>query len=180
MSVKPLIQLSRNNFTKQDTILRTPCKEVSDFDDDFQQMVDNLLDTFYHHRIAVGLAASQIGISACVTIVNINKDDPESTLVIVNPVILSATGKKDRKKESCLSLPHYQGEVERRYKIKISYQDRYGDFHELKASGFFARVLFHEIDHLDGVLYVDRMDNLSNLEPVDFFRESPNGEEYIN
>jgi len=70
-----------------------------------------------------------------------------------------------------MSLPHYQGEVTRRKKIHISYQDRFGEQKEMKASGFLARIIAHEIDHLEGFLYVDRMEENSTLETVDFFEK---------
>jgi len=103
-------------------------------------------------------------------VINLNENKEEPTLILVNPKILSTSGKKDKKKESCMSLPHYRGEVERRYKISISYLDRIGKAAQLDAEGFLARVISHEIDHLEGILYIDRMESLSSLEPVDFFK----------
>jgi peptide deformylase len=170
MSVLSILQLDREAFTIPDTSLRLSSHEVLAFDGKFQKLVDDLIDTLKHHRIAVGLAAPQVGVALKVAVINLREDKLEPTLVIANPQVLSVSGKKEKKKESCMSLPHFRGEVERRDKIAVSYQDRFGARMTLKAEGFLARVVAHEIDHLDGVLYVDRMVALSNLEPVDFFK----------
>lgn len=169
MSILPILQLNRHEFSKKDTSLRVPSQEVVDFGESFQRMVDDLIETMKHHKIAIGLSAPQVGILLKVSVINLNADKAEPTLIIVNPKILSISGKKDKKKESCMSLPHYRGEVERKHKISISYQDRFGKFQHLEAEGFLARVIGHEINHLEGILYIDEMESLSGLEPVDFF-----------
>jgi len=170
MSILPILQLNRHEFSKKDTSLRVSSQEVVDFGDSFQKIVDDLIETMKHHKIAIGLAAPQVGIPLKVSVINLNENKAEPTLIIVNPKILSTSGKKDKKKESCMSLPHYRGEVERKYKISISYQDRFGKPKHLEAEGFLAHVLGHEIDHLEGILYIDKMESLSGLEPVDFFK----------
>lgn len=170
MSILPIVQLDHHEFGKKDTSLRIISQEVVDFGDSFQKIVDDLIETMKHHKIAIGLAAPQVGISLKVSVINLNENKEEPTLIIVNPKILSTSGKKDKKKESCMSLPHYRGEVERKHKINISYQDRFGKVNQLETEGFLARVLSHEIDHLDGILYIDKMESLNGLEPVDFFK----------
>ena len=170
MSILPILQLNRHEFSKKDTSLRVPSQEVIDFGESFQKIVDDLIETMKHHKIAIGLAAPQVGIALKVSVINLNENKEEPTLIIVNPKILSTSGKKDKKKESCMSLPHFRGEVERKHKISISFQDRFGKAQHLEAEGFFARVLCHEIDHLEGTLYVDKMERLSSLEAVDFFK----------
>jgi peptide deformylase len=170
MSILPIVQLNHHEFSKKDTSLRTSSLEVTDFGDAFQKIVDDIIETMKHHKIAIGLAAPQVGIALKVSVINLNENKAEPTLVLANPKIISTSGKKDKKKESCMSLPHYRGEVERKDKISISYQDRFGKPQHLEAKGFLARVLSHEIDHLNGLLYVDRMKSLDDLEPVDFFK----------
>ena len=172
MSILTLVQLNKNEFGKKNTSLRVPSQEVSDFGESFQKIVDDLIETLKYHKIAIGLSAPQVGIPSRLSVINLNKEKVEPTLIIVNPKILLISGKKDKKKESCMSLPHFRGEVERKYKISISYQDRFGKSNHLEAEGFLARVLCHEIDHLEGILYVDRMKSLSELEPVDFFKNT--------
>lgn len=171
MSILPLVQISTEDLSNKENPLKKPCNDVDDFGSDFQKIVDDLIETFWSHRIAVGLAAPQIGIQLRVAVINQKNNEGEPDLLIVNPKIISNTGKKDRRMESCMSLPHYAGEVERRHKISISYQDRFGEIRKLEASGFLARIILHEIDHLEGFLYVDRMSSLSRLESTDIFNK---------
>lgn len=167
MSKLQVIQLIGDNIYNKETSLRRPSATVTDFGDEFQKEVDSLLETFYGWKIAVGLSAPQVGIQKRVAIVNMDKTKPEETLVIINPEIQSESGKKDVKKESCLSVPGVRGEVERRHKIHITYQDRHGVKKQLGAEGFLARIFMHEIDHLNGILFVDRMSADAKLEPLD-------------
>lgn len=171
MTLRALVQLDKKDFFRRDVSLRSPVAAVTDFGYEFQQLVDDLIETLNHHQIAVGLAAPQINIGKQVVVINLSPDKKEPTLVLVNPRIISTSGKKDTKKESCMSLPHFRGAVERRYKCQVEFQDRHGQKHILNAKGFLARVIAHEVDHLQGVLYVDHMDDEAKLEPVDFFEE---------
>jgi peptide deformylase len=170
MSIIPLVQLDRAEFENKDVSLRQTSEEVSDFSDAFQKKVDDLLDTFWSHNIAVGLAAPQIGMQLKLAVINHKRDKATPMLIIVNPKILSTSGKKDKKKESCMSLPDYAGDVERRTKLVLQYQDRYGEPQQMEAEGFLARVIQHEVDHLEGYLYIDRMKDLSKLETTDIFK----------
>jgi peptide deformylase len=168
MSIRQLVQLEHACFQTKETLLRKQTLKVVDFNNDLKKQVVDLIDTLMYHKIAIGLAAPQIGIQARFCAINLKQDD-SVTLVLINPEILSTSGKKDRKKESCMSLPHYRGAVERRDKVHIKYQNENGEHKNLEANGFFARVICHEIDHLDGMLYLDRMENPNTLEPVTFF-----------
>jgi peptide deformylase len=171
MSVLPLVQISKHDMSKRDSPLRAPSEEVTDFGEEFQKIVEDLVETFMQHKIAIGLAAPQVGIQLKLAVINLSKDRTEPPLILVNQKVLSTRGKKDKKKESCMSLPHYAGEVERRQKIHLSYQDRFGSDKTLQAEGFLARVVAHETDHLEGFLYVDRMIDLSKLEATDIFAQ---------
>lgn len=172
MSVVRLVQLNRDHFDYKHPILRNPSDPVTDFGPSLQQLIQDLLDTLLHHKIAVGLAAPQIGVKLRVAVINTQKEKiPSTSLILINPKTLSTAGKKDRKKEACMSLPGFQGEVERRHKIAISYQNITGGTEHLEADGYLARVVSHEIDHLDGILYIDRMSPSSNLQPADFFKD---------
>jgi peptide deformylase len=159
MTILPLVQLERSNFMSKDTPLRRPSNEVIDFGSDFQKVVDDLIETFLSHNIAVGLAAPQVGIALRLAVINVSKGKKDETLVVVNPRILSRDEKKELKRESCMSLPGYGGDVERSYKMEVSFQDRYGERQVMEPKGYLARVFQHEIDHLDGFLYLDRMDD---------------------
>lgn len=157
-----LIQLEKKDFFNKASKLRDRSLPVTDFGVDFQQEVDNLLETFMSWKIAVGLSAPQVGIKKRLAVISLDKNN--EPLIIVNPVIISDSGKKDTKKESCMSLPNVRGDVVRRYKLSVKFQDRFGEEKSIDAEGFLARVILHEIDHLDGILFVDRMDNNKQLE----------------
>lgn len=167
MKTLGIIQLERSDFYNKQVSLRNKSVDVTDFGDEFQKEVDVLIDTFRKWKISVGLSAPQIGIFKRFSIINLDKSKTEDDLIIVNPEIKSITGKKIIKKESCLSLPLVRGEVERRDKLVLAYQDRYGKANEIILEGFKSRVVQHEIDHLDGILFVDRMNPDKVLEDLD-------------
>ncbi len=144
-------------------------KEISKPVEKFDKELHTLLDDMYETMIAkngVGLAAIQIGVPQQVLIINIpietESDDPqkqqpkENTLEIINPVILKLEG-KNRYQEGCLSVPGYFEEVERYKKIKLEYQDRNGERIILEDDDFLAIALQHEIDHLGGKLFVEKL-----------------------
>lgn len=168
MSVRELITVSSDGSALSSFDLRRSCDPVVDFGPTLQALVEDLKDTLMHHRIAVGLAAPQIGVSLRVFVVNL-KQENEHTLVIINPTVKSYSGKKDKKKESCMSVPHFRGEVERRNNVTISYVDTGNGPQSIDVHGYLARVFMHELDHLDGVLYPDRTCGWTRLEPVTFF-----------
>lgn len=168
MSIQPIVQLGSPQDHSTRAVLQQPTHDVVDFGATFQQLVDDLLDTLGANQLAVGLAAPQIGSNLRVAVVDLKNDPRQSPLVIANPVATGYSGKKDVKMESCMSVPNYRGPVERRNKISVRYQDRLGKVKVIQAQGFLARVLAHEIDHLDGVLYLGRMTNESDLEYADF------------
>ena len=172
MSVLPIIQLEKTDFTKKGTIVRQTSQQVSDFGDDFQKFIDELVETLKDSPISIGLSAPQVGKLVRVSVINLNEGKKEPTLIIVNPQVISLSGKKDKKKESCMSLPHYRGEVERRKKVTLAFQDRHGVQHQEIFEGFLAHVIGHEVDHLDGILYIDRMKKGVKLEPADFFKNT--------
>lgn len=166
MSTYKILEVDRGCLENPDALLCTPASEVLDYGDSLQCIVDNLIETLYSSEIAVGLSATQVGISLRIAVINIERNNPDDTLVMINPVVLATGGKKDKKKEQCLSVPNLRGEVERRHKISIEYTNRYGANQTLQSEGFAARVIAHEIDHLNGILYIQRMDSLDDLEDI--------------
>ncbi|BCJ88414.1 hypothetical protein skT53_33990 [Effusibacillus dendaii] len=132
-------------------ILRQPCKPISDFDQSVRQLLDDLTDTMCHHA-GVGLAAPQIGISLQAAVVDIGT----GPLELLNPVIRKEEGTQSSV-ESCLSFPGTTLKLERPEKIWVSAKNSSGEDIRLEAFGFLARVICHEIDHLNGVLFFDRM-----------------------
>lgn len=135
------------------------------------KIIEDLRDTLRSDDLSVGLAAPQIGYNLAIAIVNLQKNNPDRDLIMINPVVKSETGQWDEKYESCMSIPHKKGQVKRRKKISVSYLDLDGNEQVIDATGFEARVIMHEIDHLNGVLFVDRMEKGANLEDTDLFRE---------
>ncbi len=167
--MKPIIELEYKDFfdTGMDSPLRRVSTPVNDFGDGLHRDVALLKQSFRSMNISVGLAAPQIDINKRICIMNLNKEEDEDT-VLINPVIVSNTGKMKSVNESCLSLPRYRGPVKRKEELTVRYQDTNGKSRSLEAIGFLARVILHEIDHLDGILFVDRMENRDDLEQVDF------------
>jgi peptide deformylase len=171
MSVVQILQLSRADFQGTPTSLRKPSIDVEKFDDEFKSRLKDLIDTFESHKIAVGLSAPQIGCNLRFFIVNVNKGKLFPHRIIVNPTVLETGRDREAKYESCMSLPDYKGPVERSFWIKISYKDENGKVRSDRYEGFLARVIQHEMDHLDGILFVDRMVSIEKLEQTDLFKK---------
>lgn len=171
MSIRNIITLKENEFFDPSVSLRRPSVAVTEFDSNLRGLVADLTDTLNNHSIAVGLSAPQIGVKLCVAVVNIKKKDGKDPLVLINPKVTNSSERAETRLEACMSLPFFQGEVERPVRIRASYLDPEGNKREIKAEGFLARVLLHEIDHLNGVLYVDRMKKGHDLVKADFFEK---------
>ena len=137
-----------------DAVLRQKSDPVAVIDEEIVQLVDNMLQTLYDAE-GVGLAAPQVGASERVIVVDAGHCDPEyKPMGMINPEILLKEG-EDIREEGCLSLPEIYGEVERAYKISVRWSNTEGERVEAEAEGLLARVIQHEIDHLDGVLIID-------------------------
>ena len=134
-----------------DPILRKVCKPVENFDSKLGELIDDMIETL-HHAEGLGLAAPQVGILRRVCIVEYDDELYE----LVNPKLVKSKG-KCVDNEGCLSVPGYRGLVERPEQIDITYFDRNGKQNKLHAEGYFARVFLHEMDHLDGILFCDKM-----------------------
>lgn len=147
MAIKKILQIG-------DKILRTVSKPVEKIDDGIIALLEDIKDTLIFSKGA-GLAAPQIGVNLRVFSVNLE----EGYYEFINPVILKTSGKQFGP-EGCLSVLNKQGDVERPNKVIVKYQDRNGDFYKLTAYDFFAKAICHEYDHLDGILYVDKAQNL--------------------
>lgn len=134
-----------------DELLRKKSKPVRVFDEYLWNLLDDMKDTM-HHKNGAGLAAVQVGILKRVVIVEANN----MFIELVNPVIVKERG-EDIEEEGCLSVGTMTGRVKRPMEVTVVAQDRYGYNFTLTGEKFLARVLCHEIDHLDGVLFVDKM-----------------------
>lgn len=169
MSIRTIVTISPEQISDRTHPLFHGCVAVNDFGNFTEELVQDLIDTLFAHKIAVGLAAPQIGVAVRVAVVNTAKESQGRTLVFCNPRVISESGKKDKKLESCMSLPGVGGVVQRREKLRVEFQTVEGIRQTLEFSGFNARVVAHEIDHLNGKLYVDRMQLGESVRPVDIF-----------
>ena len=153
MTIKPLIILP-------DPVLRQLSKPVETVDADVRRLADDMLDTMYDAP-GIGLAAIQIGIPRQMLVIDVSKEGEEKQpLVFINPKILTTSDERSVYEEGCLSIPDYYAEVERPATITVEYIDLEGKQLTVKADGLLATCLQHEIDHLNGVLFIDHISKL--------------------
>ena len=155
---------TRNIVKIGDETLRKTCRVQEKFDHRLAVLLNDMADTMYKAE-GVGLAAPQVGILRRVAVVDITEDH-SGLLEMVNPDILETEGIQTGR-EGCLSVPGRQGVVTRPMRIRAQYQDRKGNLMEIETEGFEARAICHEIDHLDGRLYVDIMDRELTKEEIE-------------
>jgi peptide deformylase len=135
---------------------------------EFERLIDDMIETM-HEYDGIGLAAPQVHASTRIVVIEVpiseeNEEDAEAPLtVLVNPIVTPVGERRVLGWEGCLSLPEMRGQVIRWDQIHLDAQDRHGNAIDADYSGFFARVIQHECDHLDGVLYVDRMEGMRSL-----------------
>ena len=147
MAVRNIVQLG-------DEVLRKKCFEVTDFGTKTHELLDDMRDTLIKAEGA-GIAAPQVGVLRRIFIVSVDGEYYEC----INPQIVSAKGSQTGD-EGCLSVRGKCGEVERPYKVTVKALDRYGRPFTVKAEGFLARAFCHENDHLNGILYIDKANNV--------------------
>ncbi len=148
----------RNIFVLPDPVLRQKAKKVTKMDKSVERLIDDMIETM-RAAAGIGLAAPQVGVPLKVAVIEIPGDE---VIVLVNPEIVKREGERVIG-EACLSIPGYQGEIKRSVLVKVKAQDRLGRKIRLKAEELLAQALEHEIDHLNGVLYVDRLDGPDKL-----------------
>ena len=142
-----------------DRVLRQPAKRITKVDDDLRTLAKQMLQTMYSED-GVGLAAPQVGIHKQLVVIDCKPDDPTNPpLILINPTITQYGSKTCALQEGCLSIPNVFLDVVRPEEIEVSFKDENGRPRKIKASGFLARVIQHELDHLNGVMFVDRVDN---------------------
>jgi len=157
--------------TFPDPFLRLKAKAVKKFDKDLQDLIDNMFETM-RNEPGVGLAAPQIGQSLRLVVVEYAEDPEEEDApapkpkryVLVNPEIVERSEEMVEGMEGCLSVPGLMGKVNRHEAVTVKAQTRHGKPQKVKAQGWMARIIQHEMDHLDGVLYIDRASEI--YEPV--------------
>ncbi len=142
----------RSIVTVGNDILREQCKPVTVFDDKLSVLIDDMIDTMFKAN-GVGLAAPQVGILKQVVVIC---PDGKTIYELVNPVIVAASGKQVGQ-EGCLSVPNRYGTVQRPKHLTVKYQDRFGEEKTIKTHGFLSVIFCHEVDHLSGILYIDKL-----------------------
>ena len=141
-------------------ILSKPVLPVTDINGDLQQKIDDMAQTMYQAP-GVGLAASQVGINQCFLVYDVSpRDDKRALHVLINPRIVCQEGEVLSENEGCLSVPDYRSDVVRFSQIQVEAVDRDGKPLSFAAEGYLAIVLQHEIDHLQGILFIDRISAL--------------------
>ena len=142
-----------------DPILRQQAAPVDSFDEELRTLVRDMIETM-HAAPGIGLAGPQVNVSSRVAVVDVTAgEDPDAVLVLVNPVIDETSG-SESDEEGCLSIPGLTDKVERATSIRLRAQDVDGREFELEAQDLTARAIQHEIDHLDGILFIDRLRGL--------------------
>ena len=144
--------------TLPDPVLRQKAKKVANIDGSVRKRVDDMIDTM-RAVSGAGLAAPQIGVPLRIAVIEI---PGEEVITLINPHIIKKQGER-MIEEACLSVPGYQGEVKRAVTVKVKAQDRQGREFRIKGEGLLAQALEHEIDHLNGVLYIDHIENEEKL-----------------
>ena len=151
----------RKIFENGDPCLRKTSKPVLLFDDRLHSLLDDMADTLYKAN-GVGLAAPQIGFLKRIVVIDIL--DGNGLIEMINPKILACSGEQTGP-EGCLSVPGFQGTVTRPNSVTVLFQDRNGETRQMTGSELFARAGCHELDHLDGKLYIDIAKNLEAVQP---------------
>jgi len=146
--------------TYPDKFLKKPTEPVENIDGQTQKIIDNMAATMYAAP-GIGLAAIQVGIGQSILVYDVQQQEEGRLLeVLVNPKIITAEGEILSENEGCLSVPDYRADVKRHASILVEGFDRDGEPLRLEASGMLAIVLQHEIDHLNGTLFIDRISSL--------------------
>ncbi|MGI6126825.1 MAG: peptide deformylase [Planifilum sp.] len=153
-----------------DPILREKAKPVKKFNERLHKLLDDMAETMYDAR-GVGLAGPQVGVLKRVIVV----DPGDGLIEVVNPELIDPEGEQ-LGTEGCLSIPNLAGEVRRAERLIVKGQDRFGEPLEMEAEGYLARVFQHEVDHLNGVLFIDRADRVYHPEE----EEDGEGEERLS
>lgn len=167
---------------RDEAVLRKKSSKVRRFDPALERLIADMIETMRAHR-GVGLAAPQIGVLQRVIVAELPAEKPgqEETprrsgtlFVLCNPEITSSSPEEQVGEEGCLSLAGWYGEVARAQAVEVRFQDRHGRRKKMRAEGYLARILQHELDHLEGILFTDRVTDLSTLvRPAEEGKEAP-------
>jgi peptide deformylase len=165
MPKRPIIKLP-------DPRLRKPSKPVPEVTDEVRALLDDMLDTMYDAP-GIGLAAIQIGVAKRLVVIDLAKDDePKNPLFLINPKIVWTSEEARVHEEGCLSIPEYYAEVERPERCRVRFLDREGKPQELDCEGLLATCVQHEVDHTNGVLFIDHLSRLKRERVIKKFAKA--------
>jgi peptide deformylase len=142
-----------------DRRLTTPSAPVARIDEDLLRLFDDMLETMYAAP-GIGLAAPQVGVLRRAFVADLGGENERAPIYVINPEIIARSDTTNIAEEGCLSLPKHFGDVARYDQVRVRYLDREGATQEIEADGLLARCLQHEIDHLNGILFVDHLSAL--------------------
>jgi peptide deformylase len=146
--------------TAPDPRLKSVSKAVEDFDRKLRRFLDDMVETMYLAN-GIGLAAIQVGVPKRLAVIDLDPHGPNSKVIyLVNPVIVQASDERTTYHEGCLSVPEIWDDVERPARLTVAYQDENGAKQTVEADGLFATCLQHEIDHINGLLFIDHLSKL--------------------
>ena len=149
----------RKILIEPDPLLRKKCEPLEKVDDDLRKLMNEMLATMYDAP-GIGLAAIQVGVLKRVVVIDLSKDEKKNPLFLINPEIIHKSKNTSIYEEGCLSLPGQFAEIERPAECVLQYVDYNGKKKELKAKGLLATCIQHEVDHLDGILFIDYLSKL--------------------
>jgi peptide deformylase len=165
MALRPIIILP-------DPKLRLVCERIERVDGALKKLMDDMIETM-HDAPGVGLAAIQIAEPIRLVVIDVaRKEEPPNPQVFVNPEVVWSSEERSTYEEGCLSIPEYYAEVERPASVRARYLDREGETREILAEGLLATVLQHEIDHLDGILFIDHISKLKRDRVIKKFQKA--------
>ncbi len=168
MTIKPLIILP-------DPLLREVSKPIETVDAELLKLADDMLETMYDAP-GIGLAAIQIGVARRLLVIDVaREDEPKAPMVFINPEIVRSSDERSVYEEGCLSIPDYYAEVERPAAVTVKHIGRDGKEHLVEADGLLATCLQHEIDHLNGVLFIDYISRLKREMVIRKFTKASKG-----
>ena len=152
---------------RDDSVLRQKARRVPTIDSSIQQLIDDMVETMQQTN-GVGLAAPQVGVSLRVVVLQMPGEEP---IAIINPKVVKRAGEREVT-EGCLSIPGYAGEIKRSVSVTVKGRDRQGKTIRIKATGLMAQALEHELDHLNGILYIDHIEGPDKLHKVEIETEA--------
>ena len=164
VSKEPLETPPLKIHTLGNRALRKPARRISKVDESIRELARDMLKSMYSAK-GIGLAAPQVGINKQILVIDLDIENPTNPpLVLINPEIVTSSATLETYEEGCLSIPEVYMDVIRPSSIKLSFRDEMGRPKKMNADGLLGRCIQHEIDHLKGVLFVDRVSNDENLD----------------